>query len=100
MKMNIKIKGVTFQDRQPFFEEIKAGQKVFLMPQLNNEFDEYATMIVDTEGRDLGYVPKENSKEISELIKAGKNMTAVITDVVGGGDYTWGARVEITIEDE
>ncbi len=99
MKMIIKIKGVTFEDRQPFFEEIKEGQKVFLMPQLNNEFDDNAVMIVDAEGRDLGYVPKENSKAITELINADKNITAEIVAIVGGGDYTWGARVEVTIED-
>lgn len=95
MNLVIKVKGVTFQERQPYFDEIEVGDRVILIPQLNNDFDENAVMIVDLEGRDLGYVPMANSKQVREMLDSGVDHTATITAIVGGGELTWGARVMI-----
>ena len=99
MNIVVKIKGVTFHDRQPYFDEIEVGDKVMLIPQLNNEFDVNAVMIVDLEGRDLGYVPLANSMQVRKMIDSGVEHTATITAIVGGGELTWGARVMIEWED-
>ncbi len=95
MNLVVKVKGVTFHERQPYFDQIDVGDKVMLIPQLNNDFDENAVMIVDQEGRDLGYVPMANSKQVKEMLLANVEYTATVTAIVGGGELTWGARVMI-----
>jgi hypothetical protein len=45
---------------------------VWLIPQPDNEFDAFAIRIINSKGRDLGYIPSEDNEEILELLSFAK----------------------------
>jgi hypothetical protein len=53
-------------------EKSNAGDLVWLIPEPDNEFDEFAIRILNSNGRCLGYIPSEDNEEILELLSSGK----------------------------
>ncbi len=52
-------------------EKCVVGDLVWLIPEPDNEYDEFAIRILNANGRDLGYIPSEDNEEILELLSAG-----------------------------
>ena len=48
------------------------GNMVWLIPEPDNEYDEFAIRILNSQGKDLGYVPSEDNQEILELLSLEK----------------------------
>jgi hypothetical protein len=48
------------------------GDLVWLIPEPDNEYDEFAIRILNSNGKDLGYIPSEDNEEILELLSSGK----------------------------
>jgi hypothetical protein len=53
-------------------EKSLVGDLVWLMPEPDNEYDEFAIRILNSNGRDLGYIPTEENEEILDLLSSGK----------------------------
>ena len=53
-------------------EKSAAGDIVWLIPEPDNEYDEFAIRILNSNGKDLGYIPSEDNEEILELLSSGK----------------------------
>jgi hypothetical protein len=53
-------------------KELVVGDMVWLIPEPNNEYDEFAIRVLNSEGKDLGYVPSEDNQEILELLGSEK----------------------------
>jgi hypothetical protein len=49
-------------------EKCVVGDLVWLIPEPDNEYDAFAIRILNSNGRDLGYIPSEDNEEILELL--------------------------------
>lgn len=60
----------------------KIGDFIWLVPEPDNDYDEYAIRIFNSNGQDLGYVPQEDNEEILDLLDSEMNeYCAKITNV-------------------
>jgi hypothetical protein len=57
---------------QPECEKTLLGDLVWLIPEPDNEYDGFAIRILNSNGKDLGYIPSEDNEEILELLSSGK----------------------------
>jgi hypothetical protein len=48
--------------------KLVAGEVVWLLPEPDNEYDENAIRILNSNGNDLGYIPSEENEELLELL--------------------------------
>jgi hypothetical protein len=63
--MYFKVSGVTFDDRQETIKNnVRVRDKVVLIKELNNKFDQFALKIETLSGKQIGYVPKEISQSV------------------------------------
>ena len=53
-------------------QDAVVGDLVWLIPEPDNEYDAFAIRILNSNGRDLGYIPSEDNEEILELLSSGK----------------------------
>ncbi len=53
---------------QPACEKSNVGDMVWLIPEPDNEYDEFAIRVLNSNGKDLGYIPSEDNEEIIELL--------------------------------
>jgi hypothetical protein len=53
---------------QPECKKSVVGDMVWLIPEPENEHDEFAIRVLNSKGKDLGYVPSEDNQEILELL--------------------------------
>jgi hypothetical protein len=49
-------------------QQSSVGDLVWLVPEPDNDFDEHAIRILNSNGKDLGYVPSEDNEEILKLL--------------------------------
>jgi hypothetical protein len=50
-------------------EKSSVGDLVWLIPEPDNDFDKYAIRVLNSNGKDLGYVPSEDNEEILKLLR-------------------------------
>ena len=74
-------------DADALVEELVPGSRVTLLHEADNRFDARAVMVIDAEGRKLGYIPRVNNKIIARLMDAGKLIYGVIRHKEMIGDY-------------
>lgn len=75
------IAGTSYIDDQSIFDELKDGDKLFLKREPDNRFDENAILVLDENGRKLGYIPEKDNLVFARLMDAGKYLTARMTDI-------------------
>jgi hypothetical protein len=60
----------------------KSGDLVWLIPEPDNDYDEFAIRILNSDGKDLGYIPQEDNEEILDLLNLEEHeYCAQITEV-------------------
>lgn len=71
-----KVKVKTFEcdvrghfNHQSECEKSSVGDLVWLIPEPDNDFDKYAIRVLNSSGKDLGYVPSEDNEEILKLLR-------------------------------
>ena len=53
-----------------------------MIPEPDNDYDEYAIRILNSDGKDLGYIPQEDNEEILDLLNLDEHeYCAQITEV-------------------
>ena len=75
------IAGTSYIDDQSIFDELKDGDKLFLKREPDHRFDENAILVLDENGRKLGYIPEKDNLVFARLMDAGKYLTARMTDL-------------------
>ena len=75
------IAGTSYIDDQSIFDELRAGDKLFLKREPDNRFDENAILVLDEKSRKLGYIPEKDNLVFARLMDAGKYLTAKMTDI-------------------
>jgi hypothetical protein len=53
-------------------KKLIVGDLVWLIPESDNEYDEFAIRVLNSQGKDLGYIPGENNQEILRLLGSEK----------------------------
>ena len=76
------IVGMRFQGgADTLVNDLKPGDRIMLLREPENEYDEQAVMAVDGKGRKLGYIPRRENLVMSALMDHGKVFYGVIPDV-------------------
>lgn len=76
------IVGMRFQGgAETLVNDLKPGDRILLLREPENEYDEQAVMALDRKGRKLGYIPRRENLVMSALMDHGKVFYGVIPDV-------------------
>ncbi len=81
------IAGTTHLDDKSVLEKIKVGDMLSLQRE-DNKFDSNAILILNEEGKKLGYVPEKDNIIFARLMDAGKLLKAKISDITKKGSFT------------
>lgn len=74
------IAGTTHLEDETPLKEIKAGDELSLKRE-QNRFDDNAILILDAQGRKLGYVPEKDNIIFARLMDAGKRLIGKISKI-------------------
>ena len=78
----VHVAGVThIKNIKTYVKKLKVGDRLTLLREPKNEYDELAVLVKDEKGHKLGYVPKRCNSVIARLLDAGKRLYAVIDDI-------------------
>ena len=81
------IAGTTHLDDKSVLEKIKIGDVLSLQRE-DNKFDSNAILILNEEGKKLGYVPEKDNIIFARLMDAGKLLKAKISNIKQKGSFT------------
>ena len=81
------IAGTTHLNDKSVLEKIKVGDVLSLQRE-DNKFDSNAIIILNEEGKKLGYVPEKDNIIFARLMDAGKLLKAKINDITRKGSFT------------
>ena len=81
------IAGTTHLDDKSVIEKAQVGDMLSLQRE-ENKFDSNAVMILNAEGKKMGYVPEKDNIIFARLMDAGKLLKAKISDITQKGSFT------------
>ena len=81
-----------------YLSEIQEGDRVTLLREPKNAYDELAILVKNEKKHKLGYVPRVKNDAVARLMDAGKLLYGVVTRLRGpdDGEFPWRA-IEIAI---
>ncbi len=62
-------------------DRLEIGDRVQLLREPKNEYDELAIVVKDSNGNKLGYIPRNNNHIVARLMDAGKLLYGEITNI-------------------
>ena len=80
------IAGTTHLDDKSVVDKVQVGDMLSLQRE-DNKFDSNAVMILNAEGKKLGYVPEKDNIIFARLMDAGKLLKAKVTDYTMKGSF-------------
>jgi len=81
------VAGTTHIKDETVFEEMKEGDKLVLLREPENRFDENAIRIEDEKKRKMGYIPEKDNIVFARLMDAGKYLIARIDRIEMKGSF-------------
>tara|TARA_R110001592_G_C13135396_1_gene746911 strand:- start:1450 stop:2181 length:732 start_codon:yes stop_codon:yes gene_type:complete len=89
-EFTLSIVGVTHSNddgsnRQDILAKAKAGEKIKLVREYENEFDKEAVAVFNSRNEQLGYLPKGD--RLAHHIDSGGKLTATINKIIGGPSF-------------
>ena len=81
------VAGTTHLSDKTVLEQIKEGDMLSLQRE-DNKFDSNAILILNEEGKKLGYVPEKDNIIFARLMDAGKLLKAKISKITKKGSFT------------
>lgn len=97
--LETKIAGTSFIEDRSVFDSLQLGDIVFLDREPSNPYDPMAIVIIDPNGKKLGYIPKDDNTVIGNMLDAGKSIYALILDIVDHEKYL-DIAIEVYMDDE
>ena len=103
MQFYTKVVGVTYENRQSIISNLyRAGKlspdtKLVLRREANNPFDVFAVAVLTEDGQQLGYISKEQARDMSLGMHMGIVYQAYVATVTGGNDG-WSYGINLRIE--
>lgn len=103
----VNIAGVSLRnddgsDRQTIISGCKPGEQLMLVREPDNKFDPGAVKVVRKNGRQLGYLPANMTRDrdpsgLANQIDNGAKFRCRVADITGGGPgILYGMEIEIT----
>lgn len=80
------IAGTTHLKDPSVLDDVKEGDKVSLRRE-ENKYDDKAILVLDQDGRKLGYIPEKDNLIFSRLMDAGKLLIGKVGDVELHGSF-------------
>ncbi len=81
------VAGTTHLEDMSILETAKVGDMLSLQRE-DNKFDSNAILILNADGKKLGYVPEKDNIIFARLMDAGKLLKAKITKITQKGSFT------------
>ena len=78
--------------------KLKVDDRLKLIREPKNEFDERAILVKSPEGKKLGYIPRKHNTVIASLMDAGKSVFAIVREINFDEDYG-GRKVPMDYEE-
>lgn len=72
------IAGTNYIKDESVFAGIKEGNKLVLLREPDNRFDENAILVLNADKKKLGYIPEKDNIVFARLMDAGKYLTAKV----------------------
>ena len=77
--MGMEIAGANFRPLiSLLYQQLEEGERLTLLREPNNEYDERAIAVLTQEGKKLGYIPRVNNLILSRLMDAGYVLYALV----------------------
>lgn len=92
------VAGTTYVKDKTVFDEIKVGEKLNLVREPDNKFDELAVSVLAQSGKKLGYLPEKDNPILARLMDAGKRLAATVEEFSAKGNYV-NIRIKISLVD-
>ena len=64
-----------------YLAELNEGDRLTLLREPKNEYDEFAILVKDPKDRKLGYIPRARNHVFARLMDAGKLLFAKVTSI-------------------
>ncbi len=80
------IAGFSFYQGSFLFSELKIGSTIELVPDTDNIHDEHAVEL-RFNGHKIGYVPRDENREISTIMKAGHDVFIGVVQQISPEDH-------------
>ena len=81
------IAGTTHLDDKTVIDAAKEGDALSLRRE-NNKYDQNAILILNADGKKMGYVPEKDNIVFARLLDAGKILKAKISSIKKKGSFT------------
>lgn len=91
------IVGMRFQgEAQEMAYDLTQGARISLMREPGNRFDPKAVMVLDKDGRRVGYIPRTSNEIVGALLDAGKVIYGIVNDEhLGSADPEGNGRGQV-----
>ena len=81
------IAGTTHLDDKSVIEKAQVGDMLSLQRE-DNKFDSNAVLVLNADGKKMGYVPEKDNIIFARLMDAGKLLKAKVSDITKKGSFT------------
>lgn len=78
--MSTNIAGSSFRNQSYLQDELEESRRYYLALEENNPYDKNAVKVVGESGYVIGYIPKNENNVLSNLLKGGKYIYAVLEE--------------------
>ena len=102
-KIETRIVGVTFDNRQEIVKNLHSGEKVQLVREPSNPHDGNAIRVERLSGEQFGYIKEELAVQLAATLdQNGEPVEAVVNEVLGGGRScpNYGVSIEFTVPEK
>jgi hypothetical protein len=80
------IAGTTHLEDKSVIDKVQVGDMLSLRRE-DNKFDSNAVMVLNADGRKMGYVPEKDNIIFARLMDAGKLLKAKVSDIMMKGSF-------------
>ena len=79
--------GTSYIKDEAVFNEMKVGDRMVLLREPDNRFDENAILVLDNKKRKAGYIPEKDNIVFARLMDAGKFLVAKVIRLEEKGSF-------------
>lgn len=98
LRFHTKVAGVTFEGRPEVLRTLHSGDKLQIVREKTNEYDENAIAVFTEDGRQVGYLNRHLAKALAPVMDEGAAYSAEVTEVTGGNDKEYGLNILVIRE--
>lgn len=82
------VAGTSHLTDKSVLKTVRIGDELTLQREANNQYDNFAILVLNKEMKKLGYVPERDNLVFARLMDAGKLLKAKVTEITPKEHYT------------